>query len=445
MNLRFGLDTNVLLFTLLISAAAGFFFGLIPALQSTNPDVAPTLKDDGSGQARARRRLTMRNALVVAQMAISMVLLLGAGLFVRSVLSAQVMDVGFHARDGAIAWVFVGMGGGSPEQQELTTQAIVDRARAIPGVQKVATAEMIPLGIGLQTTNWEIPGVEPPQGQDFINIRYNLVSESYFDAMEIPLVEGRDFTAEDRVGSEPVAIVSEATARRYWPGESAVGKTIKRANRENTYRVVGVAGDTKVWWIGEEFQPYVYLPRRQEAQVSAQIIVRGSIPDAQIAGQLRRTIQEVDPGLVIMETKTMREHLAIQLFPIRAAAGLLGAFGLLALILATTGLYGTVAFSVSKRTREMGIRLSLGADAAGVVRMVLRGAMGLVITGGVFGLLISAGLGQVVAGFLIGTSGLDPVTFVGVPAILLGVAALAAFLPARRASRVDPVRALKTE
>jgi ABC-type antimicrobial peptide transport system permease subunit len=156
-------------------------------------------------------------------------------------------------------------------------------------------------------------------------------------------------------------------------------------------------------------------------------------------------IQEVNPDLVIMETKTMEEHLAIQLFPARAAAGLLAVFGLLALILATTGLYGTVAFTVSKRTREMGIRLSLGADASGVVQMVLRGAMGLVFTGGILGIILSAGLGQVVAGFLFGTSGMDPLTFIFVPALLFGVAALAAFLPARKASKVNPVQALKSE
>ncbi|MGW8267522.1 MAG: ABC transporter permease [Longimicrobiales bacterium] len=445
LNLEFTLDGNVLLFTALVSAGAGLFFGLIPALQSTNPDVAPTLKDEGSAVTGSRRRFTLRNALLVAQVAISMVLLLGAGLFLRSLFSAQDMELGFSARDGAIAWVFVGMGGGDAEQQELTTRRIVERARAIPGVERVATAEMLPLGVGLQTTNWEIPGVEPPPGQAHINIRYNLVSEDYFDVMGIPLVEGRAFTDQDRPGSEMVAVVSEATARRYWPGESPVGKTIKRASREAPYRVVGVAGDTKVWWLGEEFQPYIYLARPQEAQVSAQIIARGSVPDAQIAGQLRRVIQEVDPRLVIMETKTMEEHLAIQLFPARAAAALLGAFGLVALILATTGLYGTVAFTVSKRTREMGIRLSLGADAGQVVGMVLRSALGLVLFGGVLGLILSLGLGRAVSGFLFGTGGTDPVTFVAVPAILACVAALAAWVPARRASRVDPVQALKSE
>jgi predicted permease len=445
-NLEFGLDGAVLLYTVLVSAAAGLFFGLIPALQSTNPDVAPTLKDEGGSTTGNRRRITLRNTLIVSQVAISMVLLLGAGLFIRSVFSAQDMDIGFEARDGAIAWVMTGMSGVvGAEAQEMTIQTLVDRAQAIPGVERVATAEMMPLGVGLQSTSWRIPGVEPPAGQEFISIRYNMVSDAYFDVMEIPMVEGRAFSRDDQAGSELVAIVSEEAARVYWPGESAIGKLIYRGRREDPLRIVGVAGDTKVWWLGEDFQPYVYIARPQGTPIGAQLIARGSIPDAQIAGQLRRAIQEVDPGLVIMETKTMEEHLAIQLFPARAAAGLLGVFGLLALILATTGLYGTVAFTVSKRTREMGIRLSLGADARGVVTMVLRGAMGLVVTGGILGIILSAGLGQVVAGFLFGTSGLDPVTFILVPAILFGVGGLAAFVPARNASKVNPVQALKSE
>jgi len=339
----------------------------------------------------------------------------------------------------------VGMSEEGVEEQEAMIQRLVDGALAIPGVERVATAEMMPLGVGLQTTNWDIPGVEPPPGQEHINIRYNLVSGSYFDVMGIPMVAGRAFSPDDRAGSEPVAIVSEATARRYWPGESPVGKEIKRAGRDTSFRIVGVAGDTKVWTLGEEYQPYVYLSRPQATPMGAQIIARGSVPDAQIAGQLRRMIQETDPGLVIMETKTMEEHLSVQLFPPRAAAGLLGVFGLLALILATTGLYGTVAFTVAKRTREMGIRLSLGADAGQVVGMVLRNALGLVVTGGMVGLILSLGLGRVVSGYLYGTSAIDPVTFIGVPALLLGVAALAAFVPARRASRVNPVQALKSE
>ncbi|MFG1691042.1 ADOP family duplicated permease [Gemmatimonadota bacterium] len=444
-NFQFGLDGRVLLFTVLVSAAAGLFFGLIPALQSTNPDVAPTLKDDSASGRGSRKKLTLRNGLVVSQVAISMVLLLGAGLFVRSLWSAQDMDIGFTARDGGIAWIMLGLSGVEREEYEIVSQSLEDRAMAIPGVERVTTAEMLPLGVGLQTTSFDIPGVEPPEGQEHHSIRYNVVSPTYFDVMEISVVTGRAFSRDDRAEAEPVAIVSEAAARRYWPGESPMGKTLIRAANEIPYRIVGVAQDTKIWTLGEEFQPYVYLPRAQASNISVMLVARGSIPDGEIAGQLRRAIRDLNPSLVIMETKTMGEHLSVQLFPPRAAAGLLGAFGLLALILATTGLYGTVAFNVSRRTREMGIRISLGADAGKVVGMVLRGAMGLMVVGGSIGLLLCLGLAQAVRSFLYGTSAFDPVTFIGVPAVLLGVAALAAFLPARRASRVNPVEALKTE
>jgi len=444
-NLNFGLDGRVLLFTGLVSAAAGLFFGLVPALQSTNPDIAPTLKDEGGSITGNRKRLTVRNGLLVTQVAISMVLLLGAGLFLRSLMSAQDMDIGFSARDGGIAWTMMGLSGIEREDQEQLIRSIEERTLAIPGVDRVATAEMLPLGVGLQTTNWDIPGVEPPPGQEHIGIRYNVVSASYFDVMGIPLVSGRSFTDEDRAESESVAIISEITASRYWPGEDAIGRTIQRAGSGETYRIVGIAQDTKVWWLGEEIQPYVYLARPQTEPISAFFVARGTVPDAQIASQLRRAIRGVDPGLVIMESKTMPGHLSVQLYPARTAAGLLGAFGLLALILASTGLYGTVAFAVSRRTREMGIRISLGADARQVMGMVLKGAMGLVAFGGVIGLVLGLGLSKVVSGFLYGISAMDPVTFIGVPAVLLGAAALAAFLPARRASRVNPVQALKSD
>ena len=445
LNLEFGLDGTVLLFTGLVSAAAGLLFGLIPALQATHPDLASTLKDGAGAVTGSRGRITLRNALLVTQVAISTVLLLAAGLFLRSLTSAQSIDIGFTARDGAVAWVMVNIIGTDAEETELILQTLEERALAIPGVERVATAEMLPLGVGLQTTNWNIPGVEPPPGEEYISIRYNKVSSTYFEVMGIPIVAGRAFTPEDRAGSQPVAIISEATARRYWSGESPIGKEIRRGKQETPHRIVGVARDTKVWTLGEEYQPYVYLARPQTTPAGAQIIARGTLPDAQIASQLRRMIREVDPRLVIMETKTIPEHLSIQLFPPRAAAVFLGAFGLLALILATTGLYGTVAFSVSRRTKEMGIRLSMGANAGQVEGMVLTGAMGPVALGAFLGWLLSLGLAQAIRGFIYGISAVDPVTFLGVPAILGAVALAAALVPARRASRVDPVQALRAE
>jgi len=444
-NLDVGLDGTVLLFTLGVAAAAGLFFGLVPALQSTKPDLAPTLKDEARGASGRQRRFSLRNILVVTQVAISMVLLLGAGLFLRSLQSAQDIDLGFTIREGGIVWLMAFGNDMEDEEFAMLARTIEERARAIPGVEKVASAEMLPLGISFQTRNWDIPGVEPPSGEEHHEIAYNLASRGYFETMGIPMISGRSFGPDDRPGSELVAVISETAAREFWPGESPIGREVIAAGNQNSYRIVGVSKDTKVWTLGEEYRPYIFLSMEQDNERSAQIVATGTIPESQIVAELQRIVREVDSRVVIMESKTVSDHLSIALFPPRMAALLLGVFGALALILASTGLYGTVAFSVSRRTQEMGIRLSLGADAGKVIRMVLWGAMSLVLVGTVMGLVLSLGLAQAIKGFLYGVGALDPVTFLGVPMILVSVALVAAFVPARRASRVNPVQALKSE
>jgi len=444
-NLDVGLDGTVLLFALIVSAAAGLFFGLIPALQSTKPDVAPTLKDEtGTGSGR-QKRLNLRNGLIVTQVAISMVLLLGAGLFLRSLQSAGDIDLGFGVREGGTIWVMAMGDDMADEEFNVAAQTLTDRALALPGMAQVGFAEILPLGISYQESGFDIPGVDPPEGEEYLSIGYNVVSPTYFDVMDIPIVLGRAFTEMDRADTEPVVVISETAARRYWPDESPIGREIKPTSRDHSFRVIGVARDTKVWTLGEEYRPYLYYPHAQYGGESLTLVARGNLPEAQIVGQLRQLVEEVDTRLVIMEAKTMSEHLAITLFPPRMAALLLGVFGALALILATTGLYGTVAYSVSRRSREMGIRLSLGADAGSVVAMVLRGAMALVAVGAVVGWVLSLGLAQTVRVFLYGITAMDPVTFIGVPLVLGGVAFVAALIPARRASRVNPVTALKSE
>jgi predicted permease len=444
-NLDVGLDQTVLLFTLAIAILAGLLFGLLPALQATKPDVAPTLKDDVGAGICKQRRLSLKNGLIVTQVAISMILLLGAGLFIRSLQGVQDIDLGFSLREGGIVWAMMEVSGIEREEWEGIAATLEERAAAIPGVELVATAEILPLGIGFQTRSFDIPGVDPPPGDDHHNIGFNTVSPDYFDVMEIPIVAGRGINYEDQGGSSPVVVISETAARRYWPGESPIGSEVITPRNERAYRIVGVVKDTKVWTIGEEYRPYVYFARAQNPASSLMIVARGGIPEAQIVGELRRTVREVDSRLVIMDSKSMTEHLSVMLFPPRMAALLLGVFGLLALILASTGLYGVVAFSVSRRVREVGIRMSLGADSGSVIRMVLRGAMALVLIGGIIGLVLTAGLAQLIAHFLYGVSGMDPITFLGVPAVMAAVAFLAAFLPARRASRVDPVKALRAE
>jgi predicted permease len=444
-NLNVDLDRTVLLFTMGVSALAGLFFGLVPALQSTKTDVAPTLKDESGTGTRREGRFSLRNLLLVTQVCISMVLLLGAGLFLRSLQSARDMELGFSLREGGIVWVMA-MGDGMDDAEfEALTRTLRERAAALPGVEKVASANLLPLGIAFQERGFEIPGVPPPSGEDYHSIAYNIVSASFFDVMGIPLLQGRGISPEDREGGELVAVVSETAARRFWPGEDPLGKRLVRPGGGEAYRVVGVAGDTKAWTLGEEYRPYLYLAEVQHTEPSAMIVAAGSAPEARIAGELSRLAREADPRLLIMESKTMTEHLAIALFPPKMGAVLLGVFGMLALVLATTGLYGTVAFTVSRRSREMGIRMSLGADRRKVVGLVLRGALGLVATGAVIGLLLSAGLARLVQVFLYGVSSLDALTFLGVPLLLFAVAVAAAWIPARRASRVDPVRALRSE
>jgi len=444
-TLDVGLDETVLMFTFAVAILAGLFFGLLPALQATKPDVAPTLKDDVGAGIGKQRRFSLRNGLIVTQVAISMILLLGAGLFIRSLQGAQNIDLGFSLREGGILWAMMDVGGIDRDEWEGISSVLEERAAAIPGVEGVATAEILPLGVGFQTRSIDIPGVDPPQGDDHHSIAFNVISPEYFDVMEIPIVAGRAIVRDDQEGAAPVVVISETAARRYWPGESPIGREIVTPRDERSFTIVGVAKDTKAWTIGEEYRPYIYFARAQNPTSSIMLVARGGIPEAQIVGELRRVVREVDPRLVLMDSKTMTEHLSVMLFAPRMAAVLLGVFGLLALVLASTGLYGVVAFTVSRRVREVGIRMSLGADSSSVIRMVLEGAMALVLIGGIIGLTLTAGLAQLISRFLYGVSSVDPITFVGVPIVMAAVALLAAFLPARRASRVDPVEALRAE
>jgi predicted permease len=437
------LDRTVLLFTAGVSVLAGLTFGLAPALQATNPDVAPTLKDEGTGGGRPRR-FNLRSGLVVTQVAFSFVLLIGAGLFVRSLQKAQAIDPGFYTGPAALVWPMPQLSGyGTGDEARLIMDEYGRRLLADPGVTGVAMADRLPLGAGIQTRGYVIPGSpsETPDGTWAVDNA--TVSPSYFDVMDVPILQGRPFEEADREG-DPVVIVSEAFVHRFYPGEDVVGRSIETRGGDRL-QIVGVARDAKVRTLGEAPRPYVYQAMRTADFFGTQLVVRGRGTSADVLATAQSVLRDLDPDMVVMEAKTMNEHLAIMLFAPRMGALLLAVFGGLALVLSAIGIYGVVSYAVAKRTRELGIRMSLGASARDVVVMAVSGGMRLVLVGGGVGVLLAAAVTWSLKGFLFGIQPTDLVTFALIPVLLTGVALLAAFVPARRASAVNPVTALRRD
>lgn len=439
-----GLDRTVLWFTAGVSVLAGLAFGLAPALRATNPDIAPTLKLGDSARARGRR-FDLRRGLVVAQISFSFVLLITAGLFVRSLQKAQHIDPGFDIGPAALVWPLPGFSGyDSPEEQAEIALRIRDRLLADPRIHAVAMADRLPLGAGVQTDKYELPGVTPSASPDG---RYDIdnanVGAGYFEAMRVPLLRGRAFTDDDLDG-EPVAIVSQAFVDRYYPGEDVVGRALLQG-AGHEIRIVGVAADTKVRTLGEDPRPYIYEMSTRALVGGMEFVVKGEGTAEELLARALSIVDEVDPDLVLLEAKTMDEHLALLLFPPRMAALLLSVFGGLALLLAAVGIWGVVSHAVARRTREVGIRVSLGATAGGVIALLVGSGMRLVGLGVGVGLLLAVAAVVPLSRFLYGIQVLDIVTFAGIPLLLGGVALVAAWVPARRAARVDPVRALRSE
>ena len=442
-NLDIAIDGTVLAFTALVALLAGLAFGLVPALQATNPDVAPILKDEGA-TTQGRRRLSLRNGLVVAQVSISLVLLMGAGLFVRSLQKAQAIDPGFSTEEAVLLWPNMELSGFTADEGRQIYQALEERLSALPGVTAVGLVSRLPLGISVETQGVSIQGVQPPPGRDELDVDNTSVTEGYFQAMGIPILRGRNFGPEDGPESSRTLIVSEAAAQRFWPGEDPVGKTV-RFGESSVATVIGVAGDTKVRTLGEAPRPFFYHPARRTYIESLNILVKGNRPSAELLPAVRRAAMELAPSMVIMESKTMEEHMGILLFAPRMAALLLSVFGALALVLAGVGLYGLVSYAVARRTREVGIRVSLGANTAQVIGMVMGDGMRLVLIGGAIGMALSASVTWLLSGFLYGIGALDMVTFLGIPLVLASVALGAAYVPARRAGHANPVEALRSE
>ena len=441
-TLDLSLDGVVLGFSIALSIGAGILFGLVPALQSTNPDLAPTLRDESAGGGRMRGT-ALRDMLVSAQVAVSVVLLIAAGLFLRSLDASRRIDPGFGGAPTGIVQIAVPADRYSEEEGRRVLASLTERIGSLPGVDAVGHTDNLPLNqLNTQYLRVRGAGVEPPAGEEFHLIDYSRIDDGYLGAAGVELVSGRPFEAADEDG-DPVALVNQELVRRFFPRGDVLGRAL--TIDDEATRVVGVVGDHKVRQLGEAPRPYVYLSARQEYSRYATIVARTAGDDERLALEMLATVRALDPEIRVYEVETMRRHLATMLLGRELGALVVTGFALLALILAGIGLYGVVSYAVSRRAKEVGIRMSLGADAASVVRMLTGGGMKLVAIGGAVGLLAAAALAQLLSRLLYGVPPLDPLTFVGVPLVLGAVALAASWIPARRVTRVDPVGALRSE
>jgi predicted permease len=440
------LDLRVLAFTTAVAFAAALVSGLAPALKATRPSLTGELKGDSSAASVGSRRWTLRDGLVAAQIAVTTVLLVTAGLLTRSLIAAQQMGVGFEPRRIAIVSTDVGLiGYDDPRAERLYAQAL-DRIRALPGVEAAGLAERTPLSINYNRTNIFIDGRHQPDDLKGFVTDATRVAPEYFPALGVSIVQGRNFGAADLPRSPRVAIVNEAFAKRYWPSESAVGKTFRsRAQDGPQYQIVGVCADYKVDSVGEKPTPYVHYAYSQNPSTGEAFVVRARGDASLLLAGIRREVLALEPNTVFFDMQTMTAQVDATLMPARLGAASISVVGVVAMILAAVGLYGVIAYSVARRTREIGIRMALGAKQGAVVALVMKQGLGLTAVGVAIGALLAAGAAKAASGALYQIGFLDPLTWSGAIAVLFATAALANVIPARRAAIVDPSSALRSE
>ena len=439
------LDWRVLGFTLAISLLTGILFGLAPALSASRPDLVSALKDETTLPGKRARRLSLRNLLVVGQVALSLIVLVGAGLCVRSLQKLQAIDAGFDPARVLVMSADVSLSGYNNERGLRFYSELLERVKLLRGVEAVSLGAQIPLGGGISST-LKVAGYVPKPGED-MSSDFNIIGPDYFRTMKIPLLHGREFGQSDTAAAPQVVIINETAARRFWPDQSPVGRRLilGRAPDEEVREIVGVVKDSKYRRLNEEVRPAMYVPLAQDYRANMALHVRTTGEPGALLATVRREVQALDASLPVYNIKTLEEQKSGSLYTSRMAAMLLTVFGLLALLLAAVGLYGVMAYAVNRRTREIGIRLALGARGHDVLRQVLLEGMTMVMIGLALGLGGAIAATRLVASFLYDVTATDPVTFAGAALLLAGVAFLANYLPARRATKVDPMVALRSE
>jgi predicted permease len=433
-----GIDGRVLAFAVSLSVLTGVVFGLIPLRQVSHIELAHALKSEGP--RHGRRRFGARNLLVVAQVALSLILLAGAGLFVRTLRNAQAADVTRNPENVLLLNLDLTARKYDAVRGQRFYDALLDRLHALHGVRSAAYVLVVPFGGWRGGMN-----IVPRPGDTPVQVDFNSVSAEYFQTVGIPLVRGRGFDAHDREGAAGVVVVNEQMARRFWPGEDPIGRQIELEQPKRLAEIVGVVRDGRFRGYRAQVNPCFYVPLAQRHIPRMNLEVRTAGDPGRLVAAVRHEIQSLDRDLLVPEFQTLRSFRDAGLGQERLSAALLSGLGILAALIAAIGIYGVLAFAVAQRTREIGIRMALGAASRQVMRSVLADALALIGAGVAIGFVAALALVRFISSLLFGVSSTDPAVYAGTAGILIAVGALASYLPARRASRVDPVVALRCE
>jgi predicted permease len=443
-SLGIRVDRAVLLATFVISVLTGVIFGILPALRSSSEAPVAVLKEDTGSASGGLRKARLASGLVVAQISLSLLLLICAGLFIRSFMSAQQINPGFNSHNVLIASYDLFTAGYSDASGAEFDRQLVTKLEALPGIQSVALASRVPLGFGGGSTSVKPEGYVIPANVS-METQVAIITPNYFKTMQIPIVKGRDFTLQDTKTSQRVVIVSETFVERYWPHQEAVGKQLNSDLTNEWFTVVGVARNSKVNGLNEKPTPFVYLPLYQVYRATMIINARVTGDPLAFGKTVEKTIHELNADLVVFDVTTLELREQIASFGQRVAGTFVGAFGLLALVLAAVGIYGVTAYTTRQRTHEIGIRMALGASREDILRLVLGHGLRLTLAGVGLGLAVSFALTRYLGSLLLGVTSTDALTFSSVAILLCAVALFACFIPARRAMRVDPMVALRYE
>ncbi len=441
-----GLNVQVLAFTGGIALAAALLSGLAPALRASRSDPAEALKEGGRAGSGGSERGRLRSTLVAAEVALSLTLLVGAGLMIRSLMQLSDIDPGFETDDRVLATMQLS----APRFEDIEERVrfvntMMERIRGMPGVRDAGTVSRFPLRGSTSRIGFYVEGQSPDQWQQNPQTLINGATPSYFQTVGIPLLRGRIFTEADDASSPNVVVVNDEFARHFWPDGDAIGRRLYWGAEGSGAEIVGVVGSVRHEALEESTRLQMYVPYAQSPTMRLNLVVHARANAAGLVAPLRSEIRALDPNQAISEVVTLDRVVGGSIWQHRLVTRLLWFFGLVAVVLAAVGIYGVVSYAVARRTREIGIRVALGAERSDVVALIVRQASRVVGIGLVVGLAAAFGLSRLMRGILYGVSATDPVTFLGVALLLALVAASAAYLPARRATRVDPVEALREE